>query len=193
MDIRNIFPYEDYIFFTNDKNEIFFVNDKGHILNDNEAKVLLYHINNNVHSTLRDNKGLADKLESYLEQNNLLLVGNRLFNKSFSIQKKYFLFIKENSKDSLLKNNVVVDFESSELYQSYYLGYDIDDNLYRMYITNNDFTFYIFSKYGEVIDIFKCKRVAGYAVMTKYGDLYFMNLENDGVSFYRIKNRWSNK
>ena len=93
-----------------------------------------------------------------------------------------------------MKDLYVINFANDEWnWGIHFIGYDRKDNIY-WYSGNNDrYLFFIANKYGEIIEYFRCERIGAQAKIDKYGNIYFISWENDGVSFYRIKNRWSNK
>lgn len=191
-DYNSYFVYEDYLIYYDKKYIYHFINNDGNILDKEKENKILDAMKTKYKGTLRDDPGLQDKLDEYIYDNNLILMGDRLLSKSKSKYKKYFNFIRENIKDRVIKDKITVNLNIILLYNL--LGFDKYDNSYWMGAKSSteadEFIIVVFSKYGEVLDCFYIDYDFGYPDVSPDGDLYNYSCSENGHTVYKIKNVW---
>jgi hypothetical protein len=112
------------------------------------------------------------------------LNGNRLLTTDKYKHMKYFELYNKDKK-----RNKLIDFDI-EYAISNFIGFDEEDNVYWLG-RHNGYIIIIFSAQGTVLDVFKYNNRKFFnPKVAPSGDIYFWNIDNEAVSFYKINRRW---
>ncbi|MBN2535280.1 MAG: hypothetical protein JXB88_20540 [Spirochaetales bacterium] len=178
--------YNFFIF----KNQIISYNNDKTIYNAELAEEL----RSNYPNTLKNDKGLRDKYDEFIKNNNFIIKGNRFLNTdAYYHIDVYFTFIRNNIKEKSIKDRINLTIETYNNIISF-LGFDKNDNVYWQGYYKEKPTIFIYSKYGELLDSFYDPVHLDYLYTTRVdestGDVYHWDVQPDGVTFYRTKNTW---
>jgi len=198
---NNYFPVDNYVFFYNSKNELFLINDKGEIVEKTATKQVLSQILTQNNALKETENSLYSYSKKFAEDNNLLIIDNKLYNPSITEHENYFKFKKQvinNKSDEINSENTLT---SLNLVAYLFIGYDQDNNSYwrgfqksevKEEQNKNEDVIIILDDFGNVLDYFSFDRNISNVCISSAGDFYFMitGVKVNGVAFYKIPHRW---
>lgn len=152
----------------------------------------------NTRGTLGNYQHFNTKHDIFLDKEHLFFANDILFtNDSFKYRK--YLKLLKNNEEIQTRNSSVTQENNAEM-QGYaekikaLIGYDGNQNSYWRGSAGAGIGWIIIviDKYGVVLDVFKYDRTKDYWMpkVPPSGDIYFWNVQNDGVSFAKIARVW---
>lgn len=180
----NYFLIKDYLFFYDFNGSFVIVTNDGTFLDINNYNETLKKINGWEEGILADNK----KIMNYIDSNNIIFYKNRFYHNNFNVYLGYLELLKQEVKKNKQFKYNIRNFKTYS-----FLGFDNDDNMYWGAITkdkNQKAVIFVFSKQGEILDCF-FNHINPFTIqIAPNGDIYFMNIDDNGVCFFKISRKW---
>jgi hypothetical protein len=188
----NYWPYGDIVFFYDDSNrenlKIRHIDATGVMRNEEETTQLLNEVNVTIQTRNFNEALLKDKTDAFkqntLKKHELLVLKDKVLTTSGSVLEKYFTYLRENIDLQKTNKDLINDLKKGDFD---FIGYDKEHNTYM----ENYCGFYVFNKYGVLLDAFKhVQEGINPVAISPDGELFYWERDEEEIRFYKITRRW---
>jgi len=192
-----VWSTDNYTFFYRDGVDPVIIDATGNIVAGN-AKRSLIKTWRESGTIYRDSKNKGS-IDSFLESNGLILVGDRIYSEDFRIVSDFWRLARsqldrswEGAPLDLATYPNPVEYRSSGV--PFLLTFDAHDNYYFLVRNSGVLELFIVDKYGSILTSFPWRNIVktiAYGIAPS-GDIYTYttDFENRRFRFYRIRNTW---
>ncbi|MBN1699734.1 MAG: hypothetical protein JW881_19625 [Spirochaetales bacterium] len=183
----NIFAVDGNILLVdNEKKNTYIYNSAGKYMPANETRKIM----NEIRANSRNVTAIDEELNDFLNKNNLIMRNDRILTYNYYLYNEYYKIVKKNRKTKTTEEKY--DFDISILNILRLIGFDKDNNSYWHAETGRYLkkTILVHSPYGEVLDCFYNESERYHAAVSPSGDVYFMNMDENGIYFSKITRNW---
>ncbi|MBN2441804.1 MAG: hypothetical protein JXJ04_10670, partial [Spirochaetales bacterium] len=160
----------------------------GVMQSEEKTTLLLNEINADTQKRSPEELLLKNTIDSFKkdnpENNKLLIIKDEIFTSSRYILGKYFKSLRKNIKAKQNNEDMLAKIEKEP---GRLLGFDRNHNAY----FDNSFGFYVFNKYGILLDAFKhVQEGINPVAISPEGELFYWEKDENEIRFYKIARRW---